>query len=113
MMDGGWLSHQGSYAFHAPDFPDPKGLFDRVNAQGWIPLIWTAHFVSPDSREYKRLRYHPKSGGLDYLALRKAGVRSALHGYPDGGHGYGQRRMDKAIDHWNDVAAEWLKTFVK
>lgn len=72
MMDGGWLSHQGSYEFHAPDFPDPKGLFDRVNAQGWIPLIWTAHFVSPDSREYKRLRYHPKSGGLDYLALRKA-----------------------------------------
>ena len=48
-----------------------------------------------------------------YLALRKAGVRSALHVYPDGGHGYGQRRMDKAIDHWNDVAAEWLKTFVK
>lgn len=48
-----------------------------------------------------------------YLALRKAGVRSALHVYPDGGHGYGQRRMDKAIDHWNDVAAEWLKTFAK
>ena len=71
MMDGGWLSHQGSYEFYEKDFPDPKGLFDRINAQGWIPLIWTAHFVSPDSREYKKLRYHPKLGGLDYLAYRK------------------------------------------
>jgi alpha-glucosidase len=71
MMDGGWFSHQGSYEFYEKDFPDPKGLFDRINAQGWIPLIWTAHFVSPDSREYKKLRYHPKFGGLDYLAYRK------------------------------------------
>lgn len=71
MMDGGWMSHQGSYEFYAKDFPDPKGLFDRINAQGWIPLIWTAHFVSPDSREYKKLRYHQKLNGLDYLAYRK------------------------------------------
>lgn len=68
MMDGGWLSHQGSYEFYAKDYPDPQGMFDRINAQGWIPLIWTAHFVSPDSREYKRLRHHHKLDGLDYLA---------------------------------------------
>ena len=77
MMDGGWLSHQGSYEFYSKDFPDPKGLFDRINAQGWIPLIWTAHFVSPDSREYKRLRHHPKLNGLDYLAYRKAPGKAA------------------------------------
>ena len=71
MMDGGWLSHQGSYEFYERDFPDPKGMFDRINAQGWIPLIWTAHFVSPDSREYKKLRHHLKLNGLDYLAYRK------------------------------------------
>ncbi len=71
MMDGGWFSHQGSYEFYEKDFPDPKGLFDRINAQGWIPLIWTAHFVSPDSREYKRFRYHPLFHGLDILAYRK------------------------------------------
>ena len=78
MMDGGWLSHQGSYEFYEKDFPDPKGLFDRINAQGWTPLIWTAHFVSPDSREYKKLRWNPKLNGLDYLAYRKAqGSREA------------------------------------
>ena len=70
MMDGGWLSHQGSYEFYAPDYPDPHGLFDRINSHGWTPLIWTAHFVSPDSREYKRLRHHEKLNGLDYLAHR-------------------------------------------
>ena len=72
MMDGGWLSHQGSYEFYEKDFPDPKGLFDRINAHGWTPLIWTAHFVSPDSREYKKLRYHDTHNCLDYLAYRKA-----------------------------------------
>ena len=72
MMDGGWLSHQGSYEFYAKDFPDPKGMFDRIRSHGWIPLIWTAHFVSPDSREYKKLRYHDKHNCLDYLAYRKA-----------------------------------------
>ena len=78
MMDGGWLSHQGSYEFYEKDFPDPKGLFDRINAQGWTPLIWTAHFVSPDSREYKKLRYHDTHNCLDYLAYRKApGSRAA------------------------------------
>ncbi|MBQ3806867.1 MAG: glycoside hydrolase [Kiritimatiellae bacterium] len=71
MMDGGWFSHQGSYEFYEKDFPDPKGLFDRINAHGWTPLIWTAHFVSPDSREYKKLRYHDTHNCLDYLAYRK------------------------------------------
>ncbi len=71
MMDGGWLSHQGSYEFYAKDFPDPRGMFGRINAHGWKSLIWTAHFVTPDSREYKRLRYHPKLNGLDYLAYRR------------------------------------------
>ena len=78
IMDGGWLSHQGSYEFYEKDFPDPKGLFERIRAQGWTPLIWTAHFVSPDSREYKRLRYNPRLGGLDYLAYRaRPGSRDA------------------------------------
>ena len=72
MMDGGWLSYQGSYRFDTDNFPDPKGMLKRINDQGWVSLIWTAHFVSPDSREYKRLRWLPPgANGLDYLAYRK------------------------------------------
>ncbi|MGN0852631.1 MAG: glycoside hydrolase family 31 protein [Kiritimatiellia bacterium] len=71
MMDGGWMSHQGSYEFYDKDYPNPKEIFDLVRANGWIPMIWTAHFVSPDSREYKKLRYHKALKGLDYLAYEK------------------------------------------
>ena len=73
MMDGGWLSHMGSYVFHAEDYPDPKGMFDRIRRNGWKSMIWTAHFVSPDSREFKALRYGPgyMIQGLDLLAYRQ------------------------------------------
>lgn len=83
LMDGGWFSHQGSYQFYAPDFPDPKGMFRRIREKGWKSMIWTAAFVSPDSREYKLLR-HGKGymiTGKDVLAYdkaskgRKAGVK--------------------------------------
>lgn len=78
MMDGGWMSHQGSFEFHSPDFPDPGGLFSRIRSHGWFPLVWMAHFVSPDSREYKRLRYHETLDCLDLLAYRaKPGSREA------------------------------------
>ena len=44
-----------------------------------------------------------------YLALQKAGVKSALHVYPSGGHGYGLRRLGTPCDVWSDAAADWLK----
>ena len=50
-------------------------MLDRFRANGWKTMIWTAHFVSPDSREYKRLR-HGRGymiNGLDVLAYRKDG----------------------------------------
>lgn len=74
IMDGGWLSHNGSYRFHAPDFPDPRGMFRRIREKGWKAMIWTAAFVSPDCREYKLLR-HGKGymiDGKDVLAYDKA-----------------------------------------
>lgn len=83
IMDGGWFSHQGSYQFHAPDYPDPKAMFRRIREKGWKSMIWTAAFVSPDSREYKLLR-HGKGymiTGKDVLAYdkrtkgRNAGVK--------------------------------------
>ena len=73
MMDGGWFSHMGSYAFHAEDYPDPKGMFDRIRKNGWKSMIWTAHFVSPDSREFKALRCGPgyMIQGQDVLAYKQ------------------------------------------
>lgn len=73
MMDGGWFSHQGSYAFNHETFPDPKGMFARIHSNGWKAMIWTAHFVSPDCIEFKKLRAGKgyMLDGLDYLAYSK------------------------------------------
>ncbi|MBQ6137056.1 MAG: glycoside hydrolase [Kiritimatiellae bacterium] len=82
MMDGGWLSHQGSFKFYADDFPDPKGMFKRIRDNGWKSMIWTAYFVSPDSREYKMLR-HGKGymiEGKDVLAYDKFKPKSKRAG---------------------------------
>ena len=40
--------------------------------------------------------------------LRKAGAPSTVRIYPDGGHGYGLRRLGKSTDAWSDEAAAWL-----
>ena len=48
-----------------------------------------------------------------YLALRKAGVRAALHIYPAGGHGFGLRRLGTPVDFWSDAAAKWLEDLAK
>ena len=47
------------------------------------------------------------------LALRRAGVQSTAKIYPDGGHGYGRRRLGKATDVWSDEAAAWLARFAR
>ncbi len=48
-----------------------------------------------------------------YLALRAANVRSELHVYPFGGHGFGLRRLGTPCDNWSDAAALWLKKLVR
>ena len=102
LMDGGWLSHQGSYAFHAPDFPDPKGMFARIRGKGWKSMIWTAHFVSPDSREFKRLRFGKgyMIDGLDYLAYNKFSD-DCRHWPAKGGKSPG------VLWWWSGVSATW------
>ena len=46
----------------------------------------------------------------DY-ALRLAGVKSTIRLYPNGGHGYGLRKLGTACDAWSDEAVGWLAQF--
>ena len=106
LMDGGWLSHQGSYAFDHENFPDPKGLFDRIRARGWKSMIWTAHFVSPDSREFKRLR-HGKGymiDGLDVLAYNK--FSDTCRRWPARG-----RKSPGVLWWWSGISCTWDLTY--
>ena len=78
MMDGGWMTHQGSNVFEPELFPDPVGMFDRIHAKGWKTLVWMAYFISPDSRKYKRLRHHPSTQGRDLLLHRPQDNAAAI-----------------------------------
>jgi endo-1,4-beta-xylanase len=43
-----------------------------------------------------------------YLALRKASVPVELHIYGSGGHGFGLRPGDRAVDKWPERLVDWL-----
>jgi len=106
LMDGGWFSHQGSYEFHAPDYPDPKGMFRRIREKGWKSMIWTAHFVSPDSREFKKLR-HGKGymiDGKDVLAYSKFG--DTCRHWPAAG-----KKAPGVLWWWSGVSCTWDLTY--
>ena len=103
MMDGGWLSCMGSMKFYAPDFPDPKGMFDRIRSKGWKSMIWIAHLVSPDSREHKLLRYGKgyMIDGLDILAYKKV---------PNEHYASGRRSVG-VVWWWSGVSAVYDLTY--
>ena len=46
-------------------------------------------------------------------SLQRAGVSSTTRIYPNGGHGYGLRRLGHATDTWPDEAASWLAPFAR
>ena len=52
----------------------------------------------------------PADGSVQmWLALRRAGVHSALHIFPNGGHGYGLRPSEDPVSNWPKLAEDWLK----
>jgi len=45
-----------------------------------------------------------------YVALQKAGVPAEMHLYAEGGHAFGVRAKKLPIDHWPELAEQWLIT---
>jgi acetyl esterase/lipase len=44
-----------------------------------------------------------------YMALRKAGVPVEMHVYGNGGHGWGIRPGENAVNHWPDRLVDWMR----
>lgn len=44
-----------------------------------------------------------------YYALKEAGVPARLHIYSKGGHGYGLRNTNEAVNEWIDRAEDWFR----
>ena len=52
---------------------------------------------------------HVNSSLFYYFALKEAGVPSALHIYPTGGHGYGLRNTGHTVNEWPHRVLSWLR----
>lgn len=56
MIDDNWQKYYGNFDFKPEKFPDPKGMIERLHADGFKVMVWVCPFVSPDSPEYRLLR---------------------------------------------------------
>ena len=68
MIDDNWQKYYGNFEFKPDRFPDPKGMVERLHAQGFKVMLWVCPFVSADSPEFRELR---RKGYL----IRKKGSR--------------------------------------
>jgi acetyl esterase/lipase len=51
----------------------------------------------------------PENGILFYQALRKHNIRTSLHIFDHGGHGYGMAPEDKVLNTWPWLSVKWLE----
>lgn len=106
--------------FHLPIYPwDIRTRKDPARAGGWTGLDLRPEFpvdgaTPPAFLAQSRDDFCEIETTVAYdLRLRRAGVDSTARIYPEGGHGYGLRRLGRATDVWSDEAASWLARFAK
>ena len=81
MIDDTWQHDYGVWEFDANKFSDPKAMMDTLHRQGFKVMLWICPFISPDSREYRKLA---QEGGL---LLDSEGTKP------------------KMVDWWNGISA--------
>jgi acetyl esterase/lipase len=103
MKDG--VTHQGSKEKLLGPNPDPKlvaNLSNETQVTPQTPPTLLIHAVDDGAVPIENSR-------LMYAALQKAGVPSALHEYPQGGHGFGYGNTpDNSPPGWLDKVYAWL-----
>lgn len=72
MVDDNWQKYYGNFEFKPDRFPDPKGMIDKLHADGFKIMFWICPFVSPDSPEYRFL------AGKGYLIKEKKTGQPAI-----------------------------------
>ena len=66
MIDDTWQLGYGTWEFDPRRFADPKGMVERLHAQGFKVLLWMCPFVSMDSPAFRLLKrggFHVGRGG--------------------------------------------------
>lgn len=72
MVDDNWQKYYGNFDFKPERFSDPKGMIEKLHAQGFKIMLWVCPFVSPDSPEFRELQ---RKG---YLIKSKKTNRAAI-----------------------------------
>jgi acetyl esterase/lipase len=107
---------------------EPIDAIDKVSARpDFAVLVYPAYLVTadksalrpefaPDKNSPPMFLVHAGDDGVPaessvrlYLALKNAGVKSELHVYDRGGHGYGLRPSDDPVSQWPARCEAWLR----
>jgi acetyl esterase/lipase len=98
-------THQGTKLNLLGPDPDPalvKNLSNETQVTPQTPPTLLVHSVDDGAVPIENSR-------LMLAALQKAGVTSALHEHPTGGHGFGFGVQNAAPPGWLDRVYDWLK----
>ncbi len=52
----------------------------------------------------------PRNSIEFYMALKKFNIQAEMHIFRDGGHGFGMNKMNKPVDQWPNLFAQWMKS---
>ena len=77
-------------------------LADEIRVGSDSPPGFLAHAGNDPVTVESSVRYH--------VALKRAGVPSELHIYPDGGHGFGMKPIGKPIAEWPIRLEDWMRS---
>lgn len=99
MIDDNWQKYYGNFEFKPDRFPDPKGMIDRLHAEGFKIMFWICPFVSADSPEFRFLQQK------GYLIKRKGSGAPAIIPWWNG--------YSACYDLSNPDAAAYFKSVLK
>ncbi|MDR2918601.1 MAG: glycoside hydrolase family 31 protein [Tannerella sp.] len=72
MVDDNWQKYYGNFEFKPDRFLDPKGMIEKLHAQGFKIMLWVCPFVSADSPEFRDLQ------SKGFLIKQKGTKRAAI-----------------------------------
>jgi len=84
MIDDTWQAGYGDWRFEPTRFKDPKGMMDRLHAQGFKVILWMCPWVSMDIPAFRRIAWgvnpndvkgYPAKGGFLMDGGKPAAVR--------------------------------------
>ncbi len=55
IIDEGWQMDYGEWDFNLRRFPNPKQFVDQLHKLGFLVVVWTCPYISPDSGAFREL----------------------------------------------------------